>query len=103
MVNRVDALTVAGFGALPLLIGLGLVALLSRLGGWGTRTAVIVAPVPAPAPIVVMTLPADFDGVSTLTPAVCHVVLAVVSVVAVLALGRKASVPVELSAAQNGV
>ncbi|MBM2623137.1 hypothetical protein JIG36_47340 [Actinoplanes sp. LDG1-06] len=86
--NEVDAVTVAGFSAVPLLLGLSLVALLSRLGPWLTRTAVIVAPALALATIVVMTVPADLDTTSTITLSLCHVTLAPISVAAVLALGR---------------
>jgi hypothetical protein len=87
-VNEVDALTVAGFTAVPLLAGLTLVALLSRLGAWVTRTAVVVAPVLAVGTILVMTVPADFDATSTVTLALCHLILAPISVLAVVAMSR---------------
>ena len=89
--NEVDALTVAGFSAVPLLIGLVLVALLSRLGPWVTRTAMIVAPVLAVVTIFVMTIPADLDTTSTITLALAHLTLAPISVLAVRALARTSS------------
>ena len=88
VVNEVGAITVAGFTAVPLLIGLVLVALLSRLWSWVTRAAAVVAPVLAIVTIFVMTLPADLDTASTVALALGHVTLAPISVVAVLALGR---------------
>ncbi|MBU2662478.1 hypothetical protein KOI35_03050 [Actinoplanes bogorensis] len=105
VVNEVDAATVAGFTAVPLLIGLVLVALLSRFGGWVTRTAVVVAPVLAVVTIFVMTIPADLDTASTVTLALAHLVLAPISVLAVRALARTPrhddAAPAELSRAQN--
>ena len=80
--NEVDAVTVAGFSAVPLLIGLVLVALLARLGPWVTRVASIVAPVLAAGTIVVMTLPADLDRTSTITLALCHLTLIPISLLA---------------------
>ncbi|WP_250038091.1 DUF6069 family protein [Paractinoplanes maris] len=81
--NEVDAVTVAGFSAVPLLVGLVLVALLGRLGSWVSRVAAIVAPVLAVVTILVMTLPADLDRASTITLALCHVTLAPISVLAI--------------------
>ncbi|WP_236028434.1 DUF6069 family protein [Paractinoplanes lichenicola] len=110
VVNQVDALTVVGFSAVPLLIGLVVVVLLVRFGDWVTRTATIVAPVLAVVTILVMTLPADLDGASTIALSLCHVTLAPISVAAVRALGRlpriragESSGPAELRGAQNGV
>lgn len=81
--NEVDAVTVAGFSVVPLLIGLVLVVVLARFGPWVTRVATVVAPVLAIVTIFVMTLPADLDGTSTVALALCHVTLAPISVVAI--------------------
>ena len=83
---QVDAVTVAGFAALPLLVGLTLAALLSRRWPWVLRVAAVVAPVLALVTVPLMTLPADLDAISTATLAACHVVLAPLSVVALRAL-----------------
>ncbi|WP_127501613.1 DUF6069 family protein [Actinoplanes solisilvae] len=85
-VNEVDAVTVGGFSAVPLLAGLVLVALLSRRAAWVSRAAVVVAPVLAVVTIFVMTVPAGFDTTSTVTLALCHLMLAPISVVAVRAM-----------------
>jgi hypothetical protein len=87
---QVDAVTLAGFSAVPLLIGLVVVALLSRFGVWVSRAAAVVAPVLAVATILAMTVPADLDTVSTITLSLCHLTLAPISVLAVIALGRRA-------------
>ncbi|MEU8818653.1 DUF6069 family protein [Actinoplanes sp. NPDC048796] len=80
---EVDALTVAGFSAVPLLIGLTAVAL---LGPWAARTALVLAPLLALATIPLLTLPADFDTVSTVTLALCHLTLVPFAVAAIRAL-----------------
>src|SRR5688572_33009844 len=72
---EVEALTVAGFSAVPLLLGLAAVALLVRFGSWVTRSALVVAPVLAIGTIAVMTLPANFDTTSTMALALCHLAL----------------------------
>ncbi len=79
----VDALTVAGFSAVPLGIGLAIVALASRRVPWVARVAVVVAPVLAVATIGVMTLPVDLDTVSTVTLAACHLTLVPISIGAI--------------------
>lgn len=75
---------------MPLLAGLILVALLSRLGAWVTRAAVVVAPVLAVGTILVMTVPAGFDATSAVALALCHLILAPISVLAVVAMSRDA-------------
>lgn len=80
---QVDALTVAGFSAIPLGLGLTLVALLVRRIPWITSIAMVIAPVIAIATIAIMTIPVDLDAVSTLTLAACHLTLAPISVIAV--------------------
>lgn len=79
----VDALTVAGFSAVPLGVGLAIVALTSPRLPWVTRVAVVVAPLLAVATIALMTLPVDLDTVSTLTLASCHLTLVPISIVAI--------------------
>ena len=85
-VARVDAATVAGFAAVPLLVGLALAALLARRWPGVLGVAQVVAPVLALVTVPLMTLPADFDGASTVALALGHVVLAPVSVLALRAL-----------------
>jgi hypothetical protein len=85
----VDGATVAGFSAVPLLVGLVAVALLSPLGGWVIRTALVVGPLLAIGTIALMTVPTDLDVTSKVTLALCHVALVPVILVAVRALGRR--------------
>lgn len=87
----VDGVTVVAFSVVPLLVGLVAVALLARFGGWVIRTALVVGPLLAVATIALMTLPADLDATSTVTLALCHLVLVPVIIVAVRALGRRAT------------
>ncbi|MGB7448627.1 MAG: DUF6069 family protein [Ornithinimicrobium sp.] len=82
----VDAATVAGFSAVPLGIGLLVVAVASGRAPWVARVAVVVAPVLAVATIAIMTLPVDLDTVSTATLATCHLTLAPISILAIRAL-----------------
>lgn len=86
--NEVDAVTVAGFSAVPLLIGLVAVAVPARLGPWVTRAAVIVASVLAVVTILVMTLPADLDATSTASLALCHLTLIPISVLAIQLISK---------------
>jgi hypothetical protein len=87
--SEVDAVTVAGFSAVPLLIGLTLVAVLARFE-WVPKAALVIGPVLALGTIALMTLPADFDSTSKTTLALCHVVLVPITVVAVRALRDRA-------------
>ncbi|GAA4608214.1 hypothetical protein BJY16_006725 [Actinoplanes octamycinicus] len=86
---RVDAVTVAGFTAVPLLLGLTAVALLAPRAAWVIRVALVAGPALAAGTVLAMTLPADFDTVSTITLALCHLTLVPITVAAVLALGRR--------------
>ena len=79
---EVDAATVAGFTVVPLLAGLVLAALLGPRWPWVYAVALVVAPTLALVTILVLTLPADLDTVSTAALASCHVVLAPVAVLA---------------------
>ena len=87
---EVDAVTVAGFSAVPLLAGLTAVAVLAPLGAWVVRAALVIGPSLAVGTIALMTLPADFDAVSTMTLAVCHLMLVPVMITALVAIGRQA-------------
>jgi hypothetical protein len=71
---------------LPLLVGLSVAALLGRRWPAVLSVALVVAPALALVTILVMTVPADLDRVSTLALASCHVVLAPVAIVALLRL-----------------
>jgi hypothetical protein len=85
----VDGVTVAAFSAVPLLVGLVAVALLSRFGDWVARTARVVGPLLAIGTIALMTVPADFDVTSKVTLALCHVVLVPIILLAVRPLTRR--------------
>ncbi|MFI7540021.1 DUF6069 family protein [Actinoplanes sp. NPDC049599] len=85
----VDGVTVAAFGAVPLLVGLVAVALLSPLGEGVVRTALVVGPLLAIGTIALMTVPTDLDVTSKVTLAFCHVTLVPIILVAVRALGRR--------------
>ena len=86
--TTVDALTVVGFTALPLGLGLLIVTVLARPLPWTVPVASVVAPLLAIGTIALMTLPADFDVVSTVTLAACHLSLAPISVLALRRIGR---------------
>jgi hypothetical protein len=79
----VDALTVAGFSAVPLGVGLALVAGLVGRWAWIATVASVVAPVLAIATIVAMTIPVDLDGPSTFALACCHLTLVPISLLAI--------------------
>ncbi len=85
---EVDAVTVAGFSAVPLLAGLVVVALLAPRFRWVTPAALVAGPVLAVVTILVMTLPADLDTISTVTLALCHLTLVPIMVVAIRSLRR---------------
>lgn len=81
-------MTVAGFTAVPLALGLIVVALLAPRWRWITPLASVVAPSLAIVTVGVMTLPVDLDPISTICLAGCHLALAPISVLAVRRLGR---------------
>lgn len=83
---QVNAVTVAGFTAVPLLAGLTVAALAARRWPWLITVGLIAAPTLALSTIAIMTLPADLDPISTVTLALCHVVLVPVAVLALLRL-----------------
>ncbi|UFN45164.1 DUF6069 family protein [Nocardioides okcheonensis] len=80
---QVDAITVAGFSAVPLGLGLSIVALLVPRLPWIARAAIVVAPVLAIATIGIMTIPVDLDVISTIALAICHLTLAPISIAAI--------------------
>ena len=86
--TEVDALTVGGFTVVPLLVGLTLAALLSLRWPRVVLVALVVAPLLALVTVPLMTLPTDLDGASTVALSLCHVALAVISVLALLRLRR---------------
>ena len=80
---EVDAFTVAGFSAVPLGIGLALVAALVGRVPRIAALASVVAPLLAVVTIFLMTIPADLDAVSTMTLAACHLTLVPISLWAI--------------------
>ncbi|MFC0004434.1 DUF6069 family protein [Micromonospora siamensis] len=95
---EVDAVTVAGFSAIPLLVGLSVVALLAPVTAWIARAALVVGPVLAVGTIVLMTLPTDFDTMSKVTLALCHVTLVPITLAAVVAIARRARSTIAVTA-----
>lgn len=87
--TTVTATTVAGFTAVPLGVGLIVVAALVPRLPWVSPVASVIAPVLAVGTIFTMTLPADLDAVSTVTLAACHLTLAAISVLAVRRIARR--------------
>ncbi|MEY2849245.1 MAG: hypothetical protein RI885_1912 [Actinomycetota bacterium] len=87
---EVMALTVAGFTAVPLILGLAAVAILGRWRSWVFPTALIVAPLLEVVTIFVGTLPAGFDAPSAVALSSCHLTLVPVTIVALLALRARA-------------
>jgi hypothetical protein len=83
-VAEVDALTVAGFTVLPLLLGMTAAAVLSRRWRWVVPVALAIGPLLALGTILVMTVPADLDTTSKLTLALCHVALVPITIVGLL-------------------
>jgi hypothetical protein len=79
----VDAMTVAGFSAVPLGAGLALVAALVGRVRWIATIAAIVAPLLAVVTIFVMTIPVDLDRASTVSLACCHLTLVPISLLAI--------------------
>lgn len=80
---EVDALTVAGFSAMPLGIGLVVVALLVGRVPRIASLAMVVAPLLAVVTIFVMTIPVDLDTISTISLAACHLTLVPISLIAI--------------------
>ncbi len=90
---EVDAITLIGFTALPLAVGMSIAATLSLWWRWVIPAALIVAPVLELGSIIPMILPTDLDTASKVALALCHTALVPVSIAGLLAirsLGRKA-------------
>ncbi|MEU6716763.1 DUF6069 family protein [Nonomuraea sp. NPDC046802] len=83
---EVDAITLVGFTSVPLLVGMTVVALLSRIWRWAILVAMVVAPALALVTVPIMTIPADLDEASTITLALCHIALVPVTLTGLLAL-----------------
>ena len=86
---EVNAVTVAGFSALPLAVGLAVVALLARRRR-AIRAALIAGPALAVLTILIMTIPADLDTTSTITLALCHLTLVPIMIIAIRRLAATA-------------
>lgn len=89
----VDAATVAGFTAVPLLAGLVLVALTARRSPWVASAALIVAPSLAVVTILLMTVPADFDTTSSVALGLCHLALVPITILSLRALRAATAMP----------
>lgn len=88
--EHVYALLLAAFTVIPIVLGLTLVTLLARWWHQVIPLALVIAPVLAIGTIFIMTLPTDLDTASTITLAITHVVVAIVTVAGILALrGRR--------------
>jgi hypothetical protein len=79
----VDVVTLAGFSAVPLGVGLALVAVLVGRVRWIATIASVVAPLLAVVTVFVMTLPVDLDQASTVALACCHLTLVPISLLAI--------------------
>lgn len=73
---HVDAVSLSGFTAVPLIVGLTLVAIVSRWWRWVIPVALMLGPLAAIVTIFTMTMPADLDTTSKVTLALTHVVVA---------------------------
>ncbi|MEV0392455.1 DUF6069 family protein [Polymorphospora rubra] len=85
-VTQVAALTLVGFTAVPLAVGLTAAVVLSRWWRWVVPAALVVAPVLALLSIPAMTLPSDLDTAGKIALALCHVTLAPISVAGLLGI-----------------
>ncbi|MBG6224109.1 uncharacterized membrane protein YhaH (DUF805 family) [Arthrobacter sp. CAN_A2] len=83
----VAAVVVVAFTIIPLALGLTVVAVTRRWWPGVVTVALIVAPILEIGTIFALTLPADFDGPSTIALALCHVALVPVTVLALRRLG----------------
>lgn len=97
----VDAATVAGFTAMPLLAGLVLVALTARRWPWVVTAALIVAPSLAVVTILLMTVPADFDTTSTVTLGLCHLALVPIAILSLRSLRGATATPAAPATTDN--
>lgn len=88
---HVDALTLSGFTAIPIIVGLTVVALLSRWWHWVFPVGIVVALVASIGTIFTMTLPADLDTTSTVTLAIAHVMVGIVTVGGILGIRSRSA------------
>jgi hypothetical protein len=86
---EVDPLTLVGFTAVPLALGMTAAALLSLRWRRVNTVALIVGPVLALGSILGMTVPTDFDLASKTALTLCHVALVPVMVAGLLPLRRR--------------
>ena len=92
--TRVDALTLTGFTAVPLLVGMAVAALLSRWWRWVIPVALVAAPVLAIGSVPFMPLAVDFDTASAVALATAHVVVGAVAAVGLQRLRTPSTAPV---------
>lgn len=85
----VDPTSITIMSLVPLVVGLALVALLSRAWPAAIRVARVAAPVLAVATIVLMTIPAGFDTTSTVFLAAMHLATIPAALLALDALPRR--------------
>ncbi len=83
---RVDTITLVGFTALPLAVGMTIAAILSRLWRWVVPVALFVTLVLGLGSIVAMPLQTDLDAASKTALSLCHVALTLAGVAGLLAL-----------------
>ncbi|MFC5748052.1 DUF6069 family protein [Actinomadura rugatobispora] len=98
---EVDGITLVGFTSVPLLVGMTLVALLSRIWRWVIAVAMVVAPALALVTVPIMTIPADLDEASTITLALCHIALVPVTLTGLLVLRALRQEPTLAQTPQN--
>jgi hypothetical protein len=87
--TEVTTWSVAALTTGPLLVGMTLVALLSRKWPSIIKVALVVGPALALVTIAILTIPADLDTTSTTTLALCHVALVPVVLGGLLAIARR--------------
>lgn len=83
---NVTPLTLIGFTAIPLLIGLIVTVILSRWRRWVILVALVIAPLAAIGTIFTMTIPSDLDTGSKVALVAAHIALGIVAVGGILAL-----------------
>ena len=83
---EVDAITLFGFTALPLAVGMSIAATFSLWWLWVIPAALIVAPLLELGSILPMILPSDHDTASKVALALCHTALVPVSIIGLLAI-----------------
>ena len=79
-------LTLAGFTAIPLAVGMTVAAILSRLWKWVVPVALVVTLVLGLGSIVAMPFQTDLDAASKAALSLCHVAMTLTGVAGLLAL-----------------